>query len=390
MKWSKSAKGAMEGTTTPNYELSASLRRKTASLLECACGEERRTASLELREVVTRLKKIGRTEDVWKEAKFVNDLLQNQSSSLLTEEKAFHRQLGGLLALSTLAISLGQNEIKRDPNLFLDPIIKLCKSDIQTSSLSSARAKVRYHAGEALFNVIKTIRTGIMVHLDDLLRTLTDLAAACDLNIKMAAVMVDKLLKELVLELEQDLSMLDLPSLIPLLSQTLEPPSRTRLPAKDHKRPSDSPRKSRSVSVPSSSSSSPSSRVTSHSPPPTTRFDWGNDRHCVQFLLLSWLDLIVPQTAQPSPEGVCLGKIIKFLSLQTGGVPNYPNLNPVFSDITLILLRVILDDEDDEEEEEEEEGRAKKEKRKKKSNRDSSLRPSKMATILLIRLVSLH
>ena len=110
--------------------------------------------------------------------------------------------------------------------------------------------------------------------------------------------------------------MLDLPSLIPLLSQTLEPPSRTRLPAKDHKRPSDSPRKSRSVSVPSSSSSSPSSRVTSHSPPPTTRFDWGNDRHCVQFLLLSWLDLIVPQTAQPSPEGVCLGKIIKFLSLQ--------------------------------------------------------------------------
>ena len=94
MKWSKSAKGAMEGTTTPNYELSASLRRKTASLLECACGEERRTASLELREVVTRLKKIGRTEDVWKEAKFVNDLLQNQSSSLLTEEKAFHRQLG--------------------------------------------------------------------------------------------------------------------------------------------------------------------------------------------------------------------------------------------------------------------------------------------------------
>ena len=33
--------------------------------------------------------------------------------------------------------------------------------------------------------------------------TLSDLAAASDLNIKMAAVMVDKMLKEVVLETEQ-------------------------------------------------------------------------------------------------------------------------------------------------------------------------------------------
>ena len=43
----------------------------------------------------------------------------------------------------------------------------------------------------------------LQLHLDEILITLSDLAAASDLNIKMAAVMVDKMLKEVVLETDE-------------------------------------------------------------------------------------------------------------------------------------------------------------------------------------------
>ena len=65
------------------------------------------------------------------------------------------------MALSTFAISLGQTEVTKNAPLFLDTIMATCRAKPIFNSIADRKRK--YHASEALFNVIKAIGTGIVV-----------------------------------------------------------------------------------------------------------------------------------------------------------------------------------------------------------------------------------
>eukprot|EP00929_Paragymnodinium_shiwhaense_P028686 TRINITY_DN16583_c0_g1_i1.p1 TRINITY_DN16583_c0_g1~~TRINITY_DN16583_c0_g1_i1.p1 ORF type:complete len:753 (+),score=205.81 TRINITY_DN16583_c0_g1_i1:67-2325(+) len=125
------------------------------------------------------------------------------------KDQANHRK-GGVLGVANIAIALGTQV---DP--FLDqlvkPVILLCLKDDE--------ARVRYYACEALYNIAKVADETMLVYFNDVFDGLCRLYADVDNEVKNAASVLDRLMKDIVTQFPRNLN---IEKLVPLLAERMQ------------------------------------------------------------------------------------------------------------------------------------------------------------------------
>eukprot|EP01083_Nonionella_stella_P017611 49257_1 len=113
----------------------------------------------------------------------INFLVQ----TFIRSTQANHRK-GGLIGLAGVALGLN-----RDTSSYLDIMLPaVC------SLLQDQEARVRYYACESLYNISKVAREHILEHFDRIFEGLCTLLEDPDSNVKEAASLLDRLIKEIV------------------------------------------------------------------------------------------------------------------------------------------------------------------------------------------------
>lgn len=124
----------------------------------------------------------GKTKQIRKLIKY---LVEN-----FIDNSAVNSKIGGLIAVSSVAIALDKNA-----KLYLDDIVKsifVCTYDCQRD--------VKYRALESLYNVAKSVRSEILIYLDDIFNIIIRLGEDTDASIREASLLMDKLIKDIVIE----------------------------------------------------------------------------------------------------------------------------------------------------------------------------------------------
>ncbi|XP_059478479.1 protein VAC14 homolog [Neocloeon triangulifer] len=118
-----------------------------------------------------------------------------------------HYRKGGHIGLAAVAIGLGPDCAQYVPEL-TEPLL---------ASFTVNDARVRYYACEAMHNVAKVARHEILPSFPQVFNALSVLVADLDLNVRSAAELLDRILKDIVTESQT----FDLTILIPLLGERI-------------------------------------------------------------------------------------------------------------------------------------------------------------------------
>ncbi|XP_072403206.1 protein VAC14 homolog isoform X2 [Diabrotica undecimpunctata] len=161
--------------------------------------ERRKTAALEIEKMVKEFAAVNNTGQIKKILKVLG-----QDFSLSQNP---HGRKGGLIGLAAISIALG-----RDTEMFADELIKPILGCMADQDL-----RVRYYACESLYNVVKVSRGAVLRHFSSIFNSLSKMATDPDQNVKNASELLDRLLKEIVLEN----TMFDLQGFIPLLRERI-------------------------------------------------------------------------------------------------------------------------------------------------------------------------
>lgn len=161
--------------------------------------EKRKQASLEIEKLVRNYNQKGNSTEIRK-------LLKVLGKDLIESSNPNYRK-GGAIGLASMAVGLGKDSSNYSVEL-VQPII---------SSLRDQDSRVRYYACEALFNVIKVIRTDILPLFNTVFDILSELTADPDQSVKSGAELIDRLLKDIVTETAS----FDASAFIPLLRERL-------------------------------------------------------------------------------------------------------------------------------------------------------------------------
>lgn len=148
--------------------------------------ERRRLAAMEIEKVV-------RSLVAEKEMERVRAILLLLSDDYVRSTSEDARK-GGVVALAASAIGL-----KKAPNT--DPIVMECRDLILASVVHACQdhsQRVRYYATESLFNVVKVIPSLAVQHFFILFEILRSLYADVDVDVKSGAELLDKKLKEVI------------------------------------------------------------------------------------------------------------------------------------------------------------------------------------------------
>ncbi|KAJ2938142.1 hypothetical protein O0L34_g3721 [Tuta absoluta] len=114
---------------------------------------------------------------------------------------------GALMGLSSVAVGLGKGCVAYLPEL-IQPII---------ACFSESESRVRYQAAEALFNVVKIARGASLAHFPVIFDALARLAADSEPQVKQAAELLDRLVKDIVTES----AAFELSAFIPMLRERM-------------------------------------------------------------------------------------------------------------------------------------------------------------------------
>lgn len=161
--------------------------------------EKRKTAALEIERMV-------------KEFQSNNEVKQIQKLiTILTNEFAVshnpHSRKGGLIGLAATAIALG-----KDATFYLSSLVPPV-----LSCFCDQDSRVRYYGCEALYNIAKVARGSILPFFNEIFDGLSKLAADPDPNVKNGAELLDRLIKDVVMES----SSFDLVSFVPILRERI-------------------------------------------------------------------------------------------------------------------------------------------------------------------------
>ncbi|XP_019562748.3 protein VAC14 homolog [Aedes albopictus] len=119
-----------------------------------------------------------------------------------------NKKKGGLIALAAASIALGK-DTERFIEEIVNPILN-CLMDTDT--------RVRYFASESLYNVVKVSRGSIIPLFPSLFTSLSRLVTDPDQNVKNGSELLDRLLKDIVIESSGSF---DLDSFIPLVRERI-------------------------------------------------------------------------------------------------------------------------------------------------------------------------
>lgn len=161
--------------------------------------EKRKQASLEIEKLVRNYNQKGNSTEIRK-------LLRVLGKDLIESSNPNYRK-GGAIGLASMAVGLAKDSSNYSVEL-VQPIV---------SSLNDQDSRVRYYACEALFNVIKVIRTDILPLFNTVFDILSELTADPDQSVKSGAELIDRLLKDIVTETPS----FDVSAFIPLLRERL-------------------------------------------------------------------------------------------------------------------------------------------------------------------------
>jgi hypothetical protein len=110
---------------------------------------------------------------------------------------------GGLIGLAASAIGLAP-DIDKYLHLLILPVLD-CFDDPES--------RVCYYACESMYNISKVARTGVLEYFNQIFDGLVKLFAHVDVDVKNGAMLLDRLIKDIVTETET----FDIESFIPLL-----------------------------------------------------------------------------------------------------------------------------------------------------------------------------
>lgn len=116
-----------------------------------------------------------------------------------------NRRKGGLIGLSSIAISLEQERVQIYVQELVPPVLT-CFSDEDSG--------VRYNACEAFYNIVKVARQGILAHFNAVFDGLCQLYADVEQSVKDGAQCLDRLVRDIVTESRD----FDYAAFIPLLT----------------------------------------------------------------------------------------------------------------------------------------------------------------------------
>ncbi|KAK9810224.1 hypothetical protein WJX72_006988 [[Myrmecia] bisecta] len=142
--------------------------------------EKRKTAALEVEQVVKLLASQGNTKRV---GAIIDKLVEDFAFS----SQANYRK-GGLLCLAATAVGLADHNAEFLPRI-VPPVI---------NSFTDQDSRVRYYACEALYNIAKVAREAFIVFFNDVFDALFRLCADSEPNVQNAAQFLDNLIKDIV------------------------------------------------------------------------------------------------------------------------------------------------------------------------------------------------
>ncbi|CAH1116528.1 unnamed protein product [Phaedon cochleariae] len=161
--------------------------------------DRRKTAALEIEKMVKEFAVVNNTGQIKRLLKVLG-----QDFSLSQNP---HARKGGLIGLAAIAIALG-----KETELYADELIKpILGCMVDQDSL------VRYYASESLYNVVKVSRGAVLPHFSAIFNSLSKIATDPDQNVKNASELLDRLLKDIVVESTS----FDLDGFIPLLRERI-------------------------------------------------------------------------------------------------------------------------------------------------------------------------
>jgi len=158
--------------------------------------ERRKTGAQEIEKIMRKLREAGANGPLIRKAltSLANEYALSMSSN--------HRK-GGLIALASAAIGLAGSTAD-----YLDILIPAV-----LKSFGDQEARVRYYACESLFNIAKVCRQAVLRFFSDVFAGVCKLVGDSDMDVKNGAGLLDRLLKEIVMEGE----VVDVERFIPLL-----------------------------------------------------------------------------------------------------------------------------------------------------------------------------
>lgn len=161
--------------------------------------DKRKTAALEIEKMVKEFAAVNNTGQI---KKLLRVLGQDFSLS-----QNPHARKGGLIGLAAIAIALG-----KDTGVYTDDLIKPILGCMADQDL-----RVRYYACESLYNVVKVSRGAVLPHFSAIFSSLSKIATDPDQNVKNASELLDRLLKDIIVESTS----FDLDGFIPLLREKI-------------------------------------------------------------------------------------------------------------------------------------------------------------------------
>lgn len=168
--------------TIQNVAANDPLPSNVTKLLTDKLYEKRKTAALDVEKIIRDYLASNNTIEITKIVKFLSNnyvLSQNQNN-----------KKGGLIGLAASAIALGKEAHKYRSDLI--PCVLACFSDPDS--------RVRYYACEALYNIVKVLKSSVLIYFNELFDGLCKLCCDIDSNVRNGAELLDRLLKDTVME----------------------------------------------------------------------------------------------------------------------------------------------------------------------------------------------
>lgn len=169
--------------------------------------DRRKTAALEVEKLLRRLKEgPGGAAN----SPVIRSVLVTLARDFATGQTPNHRK-GGLIALASAAIGL--TTATADHLDIIVPAVLV--------SFSDPEGRVRYYACESLYNIAKVVRGSILRFFPEIFAGVCRLVADSDIEVKNGASLLDRLLKEIVMEG----GVVDMERFVPLLRAHMRSPN---------------------------------------------------------------------------------------------------------------------------------------------------------------------
>ena len=154
-------------------------------------NEKRKNAALEIEALTRSLTEANNMNTV-------NAVIAVLSKDFCTSMNSNYRK-GGLVGLAATAIGL-MSHTSQFLHVLLPPVLH-CFDDPES--------RVRYYACESLYNMAKVSRQAILAYFNSIFEGLTKLFADVDVDVKNGANLLDRLIKDIVTEAENDAFQVD-------------------------------------------------------------------------------------------------------------------------------------------------------------------------------------